>query len=101
MVGDLVEQFGGERVVERFVGPFEDGLGGLGGRVGGGLGCTAGAILGRAAVAKLAVGLVAVEKGDVDRGGIPGNTARPASEIVNTPRRTRVRSPARSRWILA
>ena len=38
VVGDLVEQFGGERVVERFVGPFEDGLGCFGGRVGGGLG---------------------------------------------------------------
>ena len=70
VVGDFVEQFGGEFVVERFVGPFEDGLGGFGGRLKRRLRLAACVVVGRAAVAKLPVGLEAVEEGDVDRGGV-------------------------------
>jgi hypothetical protein len=72
VVGDFVEQLGGEFVVERLVGPFEDGLGGLGRRFGWRLGLAAAVVIGRAAVAKLVVGLVAVEEGDVDRGRVFG-----------------------------
>jgi hypothetical protein len=52
VVGDFVEQLGGEFVVERLVGPFEDGLGGLGGRLGRWLMLAACVVGGRAAVVR-------------------------------------------------
>jgi hypothetical protein len=72
VVGDFVEELGGELVVERFVGPFEDGLRGFGGRLRGRLGLAAWVVFGRAAVAKLPVGLVAIEERDIEVGRILG-----------------------------